>query len=268
MKECWQTASTTSLDSHSENSFSRPMRGIQVRRSSPIRRAISRDSRALGASRSGLLRLVVMQAARLIVLGGALGLVAAFAASKLLASLQVGVTSPDAVSFSLAWALMTAVAVVASEPRGCTPSSRWRWAGLTVTCISSRLEGPLTPNPGFDLDTFEDDPKISDERQTTFQKIAPKLKSVLVYEYDFGDSWDYFITVEKILPADPAVAPGAECLDDARACPPEDCEACAATRTCSKSCATRAMTNTSRCWAGWAAPSTPKSSIGTRPTSI
>jgi hypothetical protein len=131
VKECWQTASTTSLDSHSENSFSRPMRGIQVRRSSPIRRAISRDSRALGASRSGLLRLVVMQAARLIVLGGALGLVAAFAASKLLASLQVGVTSPDAVSFSLAWALMTAVAVVASEPRGCTPSSRWRWAGLT-----------------------------------------------------------------------------------------------------------------------------------------
>jgi ABC-type antimicrobial peptide transport system permease subunit len=69
---------------------------------------------ALGASRSGLLRLVVMQAARLIVLGGALGLVAAFAVSKLLASLLVGVTSHDAVSFSLAWALMTAVAVVAS----------------------------------------------------------------------------------------------------------------------------------------------------------
>jgi ABC-type antimicrobial peptide transport system permease subunit len=55
-----------------------------------------------------------MQAARLIVLGGALGLVAAFAVSKLLASLLVGVTSHDAVSFSLAWALMTAVAVVAS----------------------------------------------------------------------------------------------------------------------------------------------------------
>src|SRR2546430_4001348 len=45
-------------------------------------------------------------------------------------------------------------------------------------------------------------------------------------------------------------------------------EACAATRTCSKSCATRAMRNISRCWAGWAAPSTLKSSIGTRPISI
>src|SRR5580700_10185218 len=44
-------------------------------------------------------------------------------------------------------------------------------------------------------------------------------------------------------------------------------EVCAATRTCSKSCATRAMRNMSRCWAGWAAPSL-KSSIGTRPISI
>ncbi len=78
-------------------------------------------------------------------------------------------------------------------------------------------------DPGFDLDEFEADPKISDECQATLQKIAPKLKSVLVYEYDFGDSWDHFITVERILPANPAVAPGAECLDGTRACPPEDC---------------------------------------------
>ena len=46
---------------------------------------------------------------------------------------------------------------------------------------------------------------------------------MLVYEYDFGDSWDHLITVERILPADPAVAPRAECLEGARACPPEDC---------------------------------------------
>jgi hypothetical protein len=70
--------------------------------------------------------------------------------------------------------------------------------------------GTVYSDPGFDLDEFEDDPKVFDERQATLQKIAPKLKSVLVYEYDFGDSWDHFITVEKILPPDPAVAPGAE----------------------------------------------------------
>ena len=43
------------------------------------------------------------------------------------------------------------------------------------------------------------------------------------YEYDFGDSWEHQITVEKILPPDAAAATVALCLDGARACPPEDC---------------------------------------------
>jgi len=69
---------------------------------------------ALGASRNGLLRLIVMQAARLIVLGGVLGAGASLLLSKLLTSLLVGVTPHDAVSFWLAWALMTIVALIAS----------------------------------------------------------------------------------------------------------------------------------------------------------
>jgi hypothetical protein len=43
----------------------------------------------------------------------------------------------------------------------------------------------------------------------------------LIYEYDFGDSWQHDVTVEKILPE-----PGARfatCLAGARAGPPEDC---------------------------------------------
>jgi ABC-type antimicrobial peptide transport system permease subunit len=69
---------------------------------------------ALGASREGLLRLVVMQAARLIVLGGILGAGAALLLSRLLSSLLVGVSPHDAMSFWLAWALMTTVALIAS----------------------------------------------------------------------------------------------------------------------------------------------------------
>jgi predicted permease len=69
---------------------------------------------ALGSSRFGVLRLVVTQAAWLIGLGGVLGLGAALALSKLLASLLVGVTPHDPTSFSLAWALMTTVALLAS----------------------------------------------------------------------------------------------------------------------------------------------------------
>jgi ABC-type antimicrobial peptide transport system permease subunit len=69
---------------------------------------------ALGASRRGLLGLIVAQAARLIAVGGILGLGGAFLLSRLLTSMLVGVKPHDAVSFSLAWILMTAVALLAS----------------------------------------------------------------------------------------------------------------------------------------------------------
>jgi hypothetical protein len=70
---------------------------------------------------------------------------------------------------------------------------------------------------------FEGDPEILDEHKATLQQVAPQQKDMLGYEYDFGDSWDHQITVEKILPPDPAAATVALCLDGARACPPEDC---------------------------------------------
>ena len=59
------------------------------------------------------------------------------------------------------------------------------------------FEGTVYSDPSFELDEFENDPKVFDESQAKLQNIAPKLKSVLLYEYDFGDSWDHFITVEK-----------------------------------------------------------------------
>lgn len=42
------------------------------------------------------------------------------------------------------------------------------------------------------------------------------------YQYDFGDSWDHKITLEKILPLDPG-ATYPRCLAGERSCPPEDC---------------------------------------------
>jgi putative ABC transport system permease protein len=69
---------------------------------------------ALGASRGSLLRLIVMQAARLIFFGGAVGIGSALLLSRLLASTLVGVTPHDTLSFSLAWALMTVIALFAS----------------------------------------------------------------------------------------------------------------------------------------------------------
>jgi hypothetical protein len=70
---------------------------------------------------------------------------------------------------------------------------------------------------------YEDDPEILEERKFTLRQIAPNQNNVFGYEYDFGDSWEHEITVERILPADPASVTTAVCLAGARACPPEDC---------------------------------------------
>ncbi len=62
-----------------------------------------------------------------------------------------------------------------------------------------------------------------DEAKTTLTQAVPDQGTPFGYEYDFGDSWEHEVTVEKILP--PAAKPAtiALCLDGARACPPEDC---------------------------------------------
>lgn len=41
------------------------------------------------------------------------------------------------------------------------------------------------------------------------------------YEYDFGDSWEHKIVLEKILPYRPEEG-GPRCIDGSRGCPPED----------------------------------------------
>ena len=69
---------------------------------------------ALGSSRGRLLRLVVLQAAQLILTGGVLGVIAAFLSARLLAGMLSGVSPHDLLSFSLAWALMTLTALLAS----------------------------------------------------------------------------------------------------------------------------------------------------------
>jgi len=67
---------------------------------------------ALGSSRPELLRLIVSQAMRLILAGGAIGVAGAWLLDRLLASMLVGVRVHDPVSLSLAWALMRLIALV------------------------------------------------------------------------------------------------------------------------------------------------------------
>ena len=85
------------------------------------------------------------------------------------------------------------------------------------------MGGEFYSNTRHHFAEFDDDPEILEEREFTLRQIAPREQDVFHYEYDFGNSWEHEITVEKILPPDAAAATPALCLDGARACPPEDC---------------------------------------------
>ncbi len=67
----------------------------------------------------------------------------------------------------------------------------------------------------------DDEIEMNDERRFTLNQIAPREKSKFVYEYDFGDSWEHEILVEKVLPPEPGVKYPL-CVKGKRACPPED----------------------------------------------
>ena len=76
-------------------------------------------------------------------------------------------------------------------------------------------------------DTFYSDPAMMDdldtldEDTTTLRQVVPREGMKIFYEYDFGDSWEHEILVEKVLPPEGGVqAP--TCIGGSRACPPED----------------------------------------------
>lgn len=68
----------------------------------------------------------------------------------------------------------------------------------------------------------EDWGDIHDEHAFPLQEVAPRVKTVMHYEYDFGDGWRHKIVVEKFV--DDSQAPSYPvCVTGKRACPPEDC---------------------------------------------
>jgi hypothetical protein len=62
---------------------------------------------------------------------------------------------------------------------------------------------------------------MQDERKFKLNQIAPGEKHKFIYEYDFGDSWEHVILVEKVLPPEPG-ATYPSCIKGRRARPPED----------------------------------------------
>jgi hypothetical protein len=61
-----------------------------------------------------------------------------------------------------------------------------------------------------------------DARKVTLETLVQGDKDKFLYEYDFGDSWDHELRIEKVLPYE-AGKRYPVCLTGKRACPPEDC---------------------------------------------
>lgn len=71
------------------------------------------------------------------------------------------------------------------------------------------------------MEDFFDDLDVKDERCVKLSKLVTGEDFKFVYEYDFGDSWDHIILVEKILPIN-SEQKLPVCINGKRACPPED----------------------------------------------
>jgi putative ABC transport system permease protein len=88
---------------------------------------------ALGATRGSVLRLILHQQARMILVGSAAGLALATAFSGVLSSLLYGVKPRDFATFTLSWIVLAAVALAASA----APALR---ATRTDPCVTLRYE--------------------------------------------------------------------------------------------------------------------------------
>ena len=87
---------------------------------------------ALGATRVDVMRLILLEGARLIAVGGLVGLVAAFALSRVLKSLLFSIGPHDPVSFVAVVVLLGIVAVAATlmparAAMKVNPMSALRW---------------------------------------------------------------------------------------------------------------------------------------------
>lgn len=71
-------------------------------------------------------------------------------------------------------------------------------------------------------DPFMRMPRTESERSARLSAVLERTGAKMIYTYDFGDSWEHSIVLEKQVPADPDTTYPL-CTDGKLACPPEDC---------------------------------------------
>lgn len=83
-------------------------------------------------------------------------------------------------------------------------------------------DGTYYSDPRFQLDDADFGHRVLDEHRVRLDRVASAPKGRLSYEYDFGDSWEHLIVVEKVLAPEPGVR-YPRCVGGERAGPPDDC---------------------------------------------
>ena len=93
---------------------------------------------------------------------------------------------------------------------------------LAMGWTNSHLHQFIANNIFYGIPEEDFGMETEDETKYKLSQLLSKEKDTITYEYDFGDSWEHKILLEKILPDDgKSVLP--VCIKGKRACPPEDC---------------------------------------------
>lgn len=95
-------------------------------------------------------------------------------------------------------------------------SMGWTNSHLHSFSIRGVEYGVPMPDLGFD------EMDLRDEQSVKLSRLVSGEKFKFSYLYDFGDSWEHDVLVEKVLPTEPDVSYPV-CIKAKRACPPEDC---------------------------------------------
>jgi hypothetical protein len=75
------------------------------------------------------------------------------------------------------------------------------------------------PSPDDDWRNVE----FKDARKTKVSSVFKSPGDSLIYEYDFGDSWEHKLRFERVVKEDEVMFEVPRCIGGENACPPEDC---------------------------------------------
>jgi hypothetical protein len=92
---------------------------------------------------------------------------------------------------------------------------------IAMGWTDSHLHEFIIENKRYSIPSTEDWEPVIDEHRYPLSQVVPSDKYKFTYVYDFGDSWDHEVLVERILPSEPGIKYPL-CIKGKRKCPPED----------------------------------------------